>query len=255
MGWLEKTLVGFDTETTGVDARNDRIVTAAIISRAGPDGPLERRTWLINPGVEIPASATAIHGITNDRVRAEGVPPTAALDEIARSLTDALREGFPIVGFNVAFDLGILEAELARHGLPTLVTRTGVSSPSGIGPLVDPLVLDRLLDRYRKGKRKLIDLCAVYSVRVNGNDLHAADADVIATLDLIHAMAHAYPSLSGVTLPDLHDQQVAAYRTWAQHFRAYLTSKGRTDDLPETDWPLPSSWPTAAEPAEASKLW
>ncbi len=246
MGWLAGTLVGFDTETTGVDARNDRIVTAAIISRHGVDGPVERRTWLIDPGIEIPAGATAIHGITSERARAEGASPEVALDEIAGLLADALLTGSPIVGFNVAFDLGILEADLARHDLPTVAARTGATSPSDVGPLVDPLVLDRHLDRYRKGKRKLIDLCAVYGVEVDGDDLHSADADVLATLDLVNAMARAYPTLDEADLKDLHDQQVVAHRAWAQNFRAYLASKGRTENLPEADWPLPASWPATA---------
>jgi len=241
MSWLDGTIVGFDTETTGVDTQNDRIVTAAVISRKGPEGTPERRTWLIDPGVEIPASATAIHGITTLRACAEGAPPNEALEEIAHLLFTTLLDHTPIVGFNVSFDLAILEADLKRNGLATLADRlTGASFPE-IRPIVDPLVLDRHLNRWRKGKRKLVDLCAAYGVAVNDDDLHSADADVLATLDLICEMGRAHPTLKEVGLDDLHDLEVSAHRKWAEDFRAFLVSRGRTDDLPDPEWPLPTS--------------
>jgi DNA polymerase-3 subunit epsilon len=237
MTWLEQTMVGFDTETTGISTASDRIVTAAVITRTGvgADATVGVRTWLINPGVEIPAYATAVHGITTEKARAEGAEPSEALEEIAGVLADALRVGFPVVAFNAAYDLTILEAELARHGLPSLTSR--LDTPD-IRPVVDPLVLDRHLDKWRKGKRKLIDMCATYGVVVDGDNLHAADADVLATLDVVHAMARVYPTLGEVALNDLHDQQVSAHRVWAESFRAWLTSQGKTDDLPGLSWPV-----------------
>ncbi len=230
-------MVGFDTETTGVNTSTDRIVTAAIITRDNADGPPNQRTWLINPGVDIPAAATAVHGITTEQARDAGVSPQDALGEIATLLASALRGGSPVVAFNATFDISILEAELARYRLPTLTQR--LSDAAGIRPLVDPLVLDRHLDRYRRGKRTLLDLCGHYNLEINADDLHAADADVLATMDLVHAMSRVYPTLGQVELTDLHDQQVVAHRAWAENFRAWLTSKGKTDDLPSVDWPLP----------------
>jgi DNA polymerase-3 subunit epsilon len=240
MGWLEQTMVGFDTETTGVDTATDRIITAAIITRDGAGGSETRRTWLIDPGVEIPAAATAIHGITTLQASAEGAPPAEALNEIATILASALSSGTPIVGFNVTYDLAILESDLARHGLSTLTERLGLSSPADIRPIIDPLVLDRHLTPYRQGKRKLIDLCGVYGVVVDDDHLHSADADVGATLDLISAMGRHHPTLGDVAIEDLHDLQVSAHKRWAEGFRAWLISRGRTDDLPDCGWPAPS---------------
>jgi len=233
MTWLNGPLVGFDTETTGVSTAQDRIVTAALITRTGREAP-EVRTWLINPGIPIPAPATAVHGITTERAQAEGSSPADALEQIAAQLAQAMAAGTPVVGFNVQFDLSMLEAELRRHGLPTLAQRL----PGGVRPVLDPLVLDRHLDRYRKGGRKLIDLCHVYDVNVDADGLHAADADVLATLDLLHAIAARYGAVGEVALTDLHDQQVEAHRVWATRFAAYLTSKGVVDDLPRTAWPV-----------------
>jgi len=233
MSWLDETMVGFDTETTGISTATDRIVTAALITRTGAE--VSQRTWLIDPGVEIPARATEVHGITTEQARSEGVQPADALDEIAALLAAALSAGHPVIAFNAQYDLSILEEELNRHGLPSLSSRV---EGGHIRPVVDPLVLDRHLDRWRKGKRKLIDMCATYEVSVVADDLHAADADVLATLDLVQAMARRYPALGEVALTDLHDQQVSAHRDWAVKFAAWLTSKGTTDDLPRPDWPV-----------------
>ena len=146
MTWLDDPMVGFDTETTGVATASDRIVTAALITRTG-DGPPSVRTWLIDPGIPIPAAASEVHGISTEKARAEGLQPADALAEIAGLLASALGAGIPVVGFNVQYDLSILEAELARNSLPTLAERLGGT----IRPVVDPLVLDRHLDRWRRG--------------------------------------------------------------------------------------------------------
>lgn len=245
MTWLDETMVGFDTETTGVSTERDRIVTAAVITRTGAH--VSTRTWLIDPGVEIPASATEVHGISTERARAEGVDPAVALDEIATALAGALNASFPVVAYNAQFDLTLLENELARHGLRSLRARlTG----GEVRPVVDPLVLDRKLDQYRKGKRKLIDLCTLYAVAVDADDLHAADADVLATLELVHALAAAHPTMRTTPLDSLHDLQAAAHRDWAVRFAAWLKSKGTTDDLPRPEWPVvPSA--LAAAPASS----
>lgn len=233
MSWIDRTMVGFDTETTGVRTSADRIVTAALITRTGAE--VSARTWLIDPGVEIPAAAAAVHGVTTERARSEGAEPRVALEEIAAALADALNADTPVVAYNAQFDFTILEAELERHGLPSLASRLRAGE---VRPVVDPLTLDRKLDRFRRGKRKLIDLCTLYAVPVVADELHAADADVAATLELVHALAAAYPSLRDAELDSLHDFQRVAFHDWAVHFSAYLKSKGVTDDLPDPRWPV-----------------
>ncbi len=229
--WSEGPLLGFDTETTGVDPAEDRVVTAALVLRDAKG--TRERTWLIDPGVEIPAGATAIHGISTERARAEGRPPAEALDEVAQLIVAAQRAGTPVVAFNAGFDLAILDADLARHGLPTLPQRLG----QPIMPVVDPLVLDRAVDRYRKGKRKLGDLCAVYGVNPAGASLHTAEVDVAATLDVLAAMVARHPQLVEKSLPDLHAFQVTAHHEWATNFNGWLASRGRPADV-GTVWPF-----------------
>ncbi|WP_082096879.1 exonuclease domain-containing protein [Demequina gelatinilytica] len=248
MSWLDETMVGFDTETTGVSTATDRIVTAAVITRRGD--AVSTRTWLIDPGVDIPASASAVHGISTERARAEGVQPPDALEEIATALAEALNAGHPVVAFNAQFDLTLLEHELARHGLPSLASRLDSEE---VRPVIDPLVLDRKLDQYRKGKRKLIDLCTLYAVTVEADDLHAADADVLATLELVQALAAAHPTMRSTSLDSLHDLQASAHHDWAVRFGAWLKSKGTTDDLPDPIWPVAAPALALAAPASSAE--
>ena len=66
---LDRPLVVFDIESTGVNARQDRIVELAAI-RIETDGTETERCWLLNPGVPIPPETTAIHGISDEMVKA-----------------------------------------------------------------------------------------------------------------------------------------------------------------------------------------
>jgi DNA polymerase-3 subunit epsilon len=223
-------LVGFDTETTGVAADRDRVVTAALVRRR-PDGSEETWTWLIDPGVEIPARAAAIHGITTERARAEGRRPAEALEEVASALAACLGAQVPVLAFNATYDLRILEAELARHGLARLVDRLG----GPLAPVIDPLVIDRGLAPYRPGKRKLIDLIAVYGLPGSDN-LHDALEDVRQAIGVFDAIEQRYPEIGALDAASLHQWQVPRHRAWAESFNKWLIGRGRTPDA-DPIWP------------------
>ncbi|MEV2239462.1 exonuclease domain-containing protein [Micromonospora sp. NPDC049891] len=174
MTWHKGLMLTYDCETTGVDVESDRIVTAAVVKIEPACHPLIRST-VINPGVEVPAAAAEVHGWTTERVQAEGKEPTAELEWIAADLAAALTAGIPLVIANAPYDLTLLDRELRRHGLPTLNDRLG-GQP--IGPVIDPMVIDKALDRYRPGKRKLTDLCATYGARID--EAHDCTADALA---------------------------------------------------------------------------
>ncbi len=241
--WARGPLLGFDTETTGVDVTRDRIVTAALVLRV-PGASTEVRTWLLDPGVEIPAEAAAIHGVTTEHARAHGVAPAAALEEIAAELAAHVREGVPVVAYNAAFDLSLLDAELARHGLPTLPDRLG----HPVAPVLDPLVIDRWQDRFRKGKRRLGDLCGHYGVTGEG-DLHSADVDVLATLDVLDALVRQFPGLAETALEDLHAAQVGAHRDWAESFNDWRARQGLVGPGTSSAWPVEPASQPADQPA------
>ena len=108
---LEKPIVFFDLETTGVSIATDRIVEIAIL-KVFPNGNKESKTWLVNPEIEIPQGATDVHGITNEKVVTE---PT--FKELAPAINKMI-EGCDLAGFNSnRFDIPLLAEELMRAGI------------------------------------------------------------------------------------------------------------------------------------------
>ena len=171
--------------------------------------------------------------ITTEQARARGRAPREALDEVASVLVATWRAGIPVVAFNAGYDLSLLDAELDRHGLPTVPQRLGRAA----GPVIDPLVLDRAEERYRPGKRRLGDLCAVYGV-ATPDALHAAHVDVVATLDLLDAMVARFPHLAELDLATLQAYQVHAHLSWAESFNAWRGERGLPGPGAELDWPV-----------------
>ena len=222
-------VAGYDCETTGTDVSRDRIVSAALVLRAA-DGTTTTNTWLIDPGIPVPAAAVAIHGLSTEHLRAHGAKPAEALDQVATSLARCLAVGVPLLIYNAPFDLRILEAELKRHGLPTLSDRLG----SPVKPVVDPLVIDRAVDRYRKGGRKLADLIDTYRVLASGQ-LHDATGDVINTIAVLDAIMRSYPGVPS-DIMELHDWQVRQYHDWAVNFNHWLQGKGKEPSV-DPAWP------------------
>lgn len=231
--WHLRPVLAFDTETTGVDVTRDRIVTAAVLTR-GLDVtalPATATEWLIDPGIEIPAGASAVHGITTTYAREHGRTAPEAVNEIAEALATGIRAGLPVVAFNAPYDVSLLDAELSRHALVPLRERIG-NAPLYV---LDPLVLDRALVRFRRGKRTLTHLCEVYDVEVV-EELHAAAADAAVTVDVLAGLARTYPELMAMTLAELLEYQRIRHRQWSDNFNEWLVSQGRTHDLISPEW-------------------
>ncbi|MFG2309778.1 3'-5' exonuclease [Streptomyces sp. NPDC048566] len=231
MGWHRELLIGFDLETTGTDPRAARIVTGAVIEVADGE-PAGRREWLADPGVEIPADAVAVHGITNERASAEGRPADEVADALAGVLTGYWKAGVPVVAYNAAFDLTLLSAELRRHGLPSLRDRLG-GDPA---PVVDPYTIDRAVDRYRRGKRTLEAVCAEYGVPLDG--AHDASADALAAARLACAIAGRHPKVATLGPAELHRRQIEWYAQWAADFQDFLRRKGEPGAVVDGTWPV-----------------
>lgn len=217
-------MCGFDIETTGEGREIARIVTVTLVFVGGGQ-PTGTMSLLVDPGVEIPAEATAVHGITIERARAEGLKPAEALQMVASKLASAWSSG-PVIGFNVVYDMTVLDRELRRN----LGSALAVS-----GPVIDPHVIDRALDR-RKGKRTLEETCRHYNVRHDG--AHDATQDALAAARLAWRLAKSYPAeIGSLPLAELHTQQVGWARQWADRLNEYWRSQGQDKSI-DGSWPL-----------------
>ena len=231
--WSGFPMLGFDLETTGVDTSQDRVVSAALVYIRRGHRPATT-TWLANPGIDIPEGATEVHGITTEHARNHGRDPATILFELTGRLALSLTRGIPVVGFNIAYDLTLLEHENHRHGIDTLASRLG--GHGKIQPIIDPHVLDKWADPYRKGGRTLTKVCDHYSVRHTG--AHDAAGDALAACRLFPKVMAAHArKFPGMTLPGLHQAQVGWRREQADSLRAYFDKAGIEHDGIPGDWP------------------
>lgn len=230
-GWADAVLASLDLETTGRDPSSGRILAVALF-RQDPDGaPVAIVDTLVDPGpdVVIPQEAAAVHGITRERLIAEEAPPTAVvMAQVHEALTELADQGTGVVIYNAPFDWPFLAAELARLAPPRTLPKC---------QLIDPLVLDRHVDRYRKGKRTLEAACQVYGVDLD--NAHEASADALASLGVARAIGARYPEVGDLSCEDLKDVQIAAHRDWRDGFNAYLKRIGADRDPISGSWPGP----------------
>ena len=232
--WWELPWTIIDFETTGTDVETDRAVQVAAVEIIPDEGVTNSLCHIIDPGVEIPEAAAAIHKITTERARAEGVEPAHVIKAVAELVESAWREGRPVIAFNAPFDLTLLDRELRRHH------GRGLDVSGAL--VLDPLLIDRVCDTYRKsGKegRTLGALAAHYGVRQDV--AHDALADVLTTARVLWRQPRIkateapgsygrkrkldYSPLRVLSLPELHAWQVAGCAAWAAHLQDYYRTK------------------------------
>ena len=223
--WLTRVGV-FDLETTGVDVTADRIVTAYVGVLDAKGNEIAARSWMADPGIPIPDGAAAIHGVTTEHARREGRLARDVVAEITAALRALLAQGFPIVAYNASYDFSLLTHEALRHGVAPLVDPT---------PIIDPLVIDKAFDRYRRGKRTLEVVAAHYAVPLDS--AHEASADAIAAGRVAQALGRQFEMPD--TPHELHTRQIGWARSQAASLTEYFVSIGRLD--PETA--LDGAWP------------
>ncbi|MEU2658817.1 3'-5' exonuclease [Streptomyces sp. NPDC007325] len=230
--WYEGPLAAFDTETTGVDVEQDRIVSAALVVQDAAGARPRISRWLVNPGVPVPEGATAVHGLTDDHLQRNGRWPSPVMEELGRALAEQNAAGRPLVVMNAPFDLTILDRELRRHRASSLGRYLEHTSLC----VLDPRVLDKHLDRYRKGRRTLTDLCAHYEVELAG--AHDAAADATAALEVVRAVGRRFASrLERLSPAELHTLQAVWHAAQARGLQAWFTRQG-TPELVDPAWPL-----------------
>lgn len=224
--WANQIAV-FDTETTGLDLREARIVTAcvAVLDAAGQviGSPKE---WLADPGIEIPEVASNVHGVTTEIARRDGADAKLVVSEIVATLRDLMQAGIPVVAYNAPYDFTILHFEAKRHGIEPL---------QNVSPVIDPLVLDKKVDRYRKGSRKLEDSAALYSVALD--DAHNATADAVAAGRLALALAAKYSAELNMSVEALHEAQISWSREQEESFASFMRGKN-PNFVAQYGWPI-----------------
>lgn len=171
---LNRPIIFFDLETTGVDIINDRIVEISLI-KVLPNGDTEQKTRRVNPEMPIPPEATAVHHITDDDVRNE---PT--FRQLAKSLAKIF-EGCDIGGFNSnRFDVPMLDQEFQRANVDFDFSRA---------KFVDVQTIF-----HKKEPRNLVAAYRFYC----GKELdgaHSANADTQATYEVLLAQLERYEDL------------------------------------------------------------
>lgn len=183
--WSEIPLAVIDFETTGTNAELDRIIEVGVV--CFHRGELTRREGLlINPGMPIPAEATAVHQITDQEV--EGAPSFA---EALPAIQEMLAGHLP-VAYNASFDRGFLLAEVERN----LDALSGERPPALRSDVtwLDPLIWAREILKDQKS-RKLGDVAAHFGIPLE--QAHRAAGDAEATGWVLLALADNMPRVYG----------------------------------------------------------
>lgn len=176
-------VLGFDLETTGLNAKKDRIVQFALIG-CDSNGDEIHLESLVNPKRKIPLVVSEIHGITDDDVR--NLPGFAShAQEIHDTLQDAV-----VIGHNIErFDWPFLRTEF---------TRAGMLMPKPIA-ILDTLTIAKKL--RIPPRHKLQALCQRFDITFE--NAHTAGADAAATLLLLHKMMAAHPQYFRRSVEDI----------------------------------------------------
>lgn len=171
---LKRPIVFFDLETTGINIAKDRIVEISIL-KIFPNGNQEGKTWLVNPEIEIPKSASDIHGITNEKVVTE---PT--FKELAKKVNELIK-GCDLAGFNSnRFDIPLLAEEMLRADEDF--------------DMKNRVAVDVQTIFHKKEQRTLGAGYKFYCGK-ELEDAHSAEADTKATYEILLAQLEKYDDL------------------------------------------------------------
>ncbi|MCA9676590.1 MAG: 3'-5' exonuclease [Kofleriaceae bacterium] len=170
-GLVDDGVVVFDVETTGTDRRRDQVIELCVQNGLGPDA--RSRVWRCCPSVPISAGAQAVHGISMEDL--EDAPPFAAL---ADEITQVFAEAKVLVGYNLAFDIEMIQAEFERLGRPPIdLTGKTIVDAFRLWQQFEPRSLQNAHQRF---------------VGESFAAAHTASADVAATGRVLSGMVRAF---------------------------------------------------------------
>ncbi|MEU8040942.1 exonuclease domain-containing protein [Streptosporangium sp. NPDC049078] len=271
MAWHLGRLAPFDLESTSANPQEARIVEAYVGYVGGGLEPIDREPLLIDPGVEVPAEATKIHGFTTEHLREHGTPADAGVWIVANAVADAVNEGVPLVGQNISYDLTVLSRELARYELPSLAEMTARSGSRLLA--IDTYVISKFLDRWRRrvspeqGAHQLKTTAAVFGVAWVDEEAHGARYDALIAArvawrmgQIAHMPCEARPRIQSgrrderylfdalaVDLPTLFASQQRWAREQAASYQEYLRSP-KAGEKQDVNAVISGDWPIQAPP-------
>jgi len=175
---LNKSICFFDLETTGINITKDRIVEISIL-KVNPDGSEEKKTWLVNPEMQIPPQVVAVHGITNEKVANE---PT--FNELAKEINTWIKDS-DLGGFNSnRFDIPLLAEEMLRAGIDfDMKNRQSVDVQT----------------IFHKMEQRTLTAAFKFYCDRSLEDAHSAEADTMATYEVLKAQLDRYEELENDT--------------------------------------------------------
>ncbi len=178
---LERPIIFFDLETTGLNPQTDRIIEICVI-KVFPDGGRESKTRRINPTIPISAESTEVTGI-----RDEDVKDCPTFKQLAKGLHEFMT-GCDLSGFNVLrFDLPMLVEEFKRVEVDFNLQNVHIVDVQRIYHKKEPRNLEAALEFYCNEKLA---------------GAHAAENDVEATIKVLEGQLNKYEDL-GVTVQEL----------------------------------------------------
>ncbi len=186
------TLIVFDVETTGTHIDRDQIIELSAQHGLGPDA--RSKTWRFKPSVPISPGAQRVHGISMDDLK--DCEPFSAY---AQQLHGVFEKTDVIVGYNVSFDIGMLQSEFQRAKIPLL-------------DLTDKLIIDPFRLWQRMEPRTLQDAHRRF-VGSEFEEAHSANADIEATARVLQAMLKEF-KLSGQSWEEVADHCEPERRKW-----------------------------------------
>jgi DNA polymerase-3 subunit epsilon len=239
MTWTDGPMVGFDCETTGVDTERDLILSASVINIPRTAPPAETTEYLLHPGLTDPPGGYEIHKISLQFLKENGADPAETLEALCQVLSIMVDEHTPLVGMNVPFDLTMLDRNCRLYGVAPLTDRCQIFA-------LDAFVLDKAVDPYRKGSRKLEALANQYRIPWDAASAHGSAYDAFAAARVVWRIGRLYPALGSLTVPQLHQLQVEWKQKQDASFAEYLRKNQKPTEGVDGRWPIRPLLPSNA---------
>lgn len=172
---LNRPLVFFDIESTGLNVAKDRIIDISLVT-IHPNNKKVVKTFRCNPGIPIPQEATDVHGISNEDVKDS--PP---FYKIANELLTLIKD-CDLAGYNIHnFDTPMLVEEFLRAGF---------DFPPPDTKFIDVGVI------FKKKEERTLSAAYKFYCNKTLDDAHQAEADTLATHEVLEAQLERYDDLA-----------------------------------------------------------